>query len=205
MTGMAGHVWLIRHAQASAGAADYDQLSPLGFIQAGILGTWFAASGVAVDRVVTGRMARHRQTAGACFPVLPAETDAGFDEFDRHQVLAHARDDDSMRAAVARWMSARHAGDYDEPWGSFKQRCLAALQRIDRETETAVFTSAGAIAAICHALWGLSQARTVGLIASLINCGVTRLRFDGTDWQVQSFNGFAHLQIAGRPELVSMR
>lgn len=84
-------IWLVRHGQASWGAADYDVLSPLGHEQAQVVGRTLAGLGVEADAVLSGRMRRQRDTAqglvaGAGWPVAPT-VDAAFDEFDHGHVL----------------------------------------------------------------------------------------------------------------------
>ena len=56
---------LVRHGQASYGAADYDQLSERGWEQSRRLGHWLARGGHRFTTVVVGGMRRHRQTAEA--------------------------------------------------------------------------------------------------------------------------------------------
>jgi broad specificity phosphatase PhoE len=58
-----GTLILVRHAQASFFAADYDQLSALGREQATALGQYWARRGTVFDEVYTGPRARQRQTA----------------------------------------------------------------------------------------------------------------------------------------------
>ena len=58
-----GSIYLIRHGQASFGAADYDNLSPLGAQQSHLLGEWFAKAQLAPTRLVVGGLRRHQQTA----------------------------------------------------------------------------------------------------------------------------------------------
>ena len=75
-------ILLVRHGQASFGAADYDDLSPTGHEQSRVLGAALAARGVRPDLLVTGRMRRHGQTAdgvlaGAGWDT-PVEVDAGW-------------------------------------------------------------------------------------------------------------------------------
>jgi broad specificity phosphatase PhoE len=159
-----GQIYLVRHGQASFGSANYDQLSRLGGEQARLLGEWFANCGQRFDRVVTGDLQRHRQTAEACMAVLPktaqADTewsvDAGFNEYDHDEVLTRHRPDfadpeaikrfladneNGKRAfqqifeeAVTRWTSGEHAADYRESWDVFQQRCVAALTRLTDNT-----------------------------------------------------------------------
>ena len=54
---------LVRHAQASFFADDYDQLSPLGKEQSLELGHAFVRNGARFDRVFIGPNLRHKQTA----------------------------------------------------------------------------------------------------------------------------------------------
>lgn len=54
---------LVRHAQASFGSADYDQLSPVGEEQARRLGAHWAAQEMVFDQVFVGPRRRHQRTA----------------------------------------------------------------------------------------------------------------------------------------------
>ena len=158
-----GHIYLVRHGQASFGSADYDQLSALGFEQARLLGQWFANCRHSFQCVVTGGMTRHRQTADTCLAELPKallvdadwQTDAGFAEFDHLQVINRhcpefadaaafkqllATHEQPQRAflqifegAMQRWMGGAHDADYAETWPQFRQRCIAALARLSEQ------------------------------------------------------------------------
>jgi len=55
-------LYLIRHAQASFGAANYDKLSQLGHQQSEWLGEYLAQEHIHFDSVVRGDMVRHRET-----------------------------------------------------------------------------------------------------------------------------------------------
>ncbi len=57
-----GTLTLVRHGQASYGAADYDQLSERGIEQAQVLGRHWAATGLVADALVSGPMKRQRDT-----------------------------------------------------------------------------------------------------------------------------------------------
>jgi broad specificity phosphatase PhoE len=92
-------LYLVRHGQASFGAANYDQLSELGYQQARWLGEHFAELGIRFDYVVTGNLARQQQTAQEILTgigqSLTINTDVGFNEFDFHtlaQVYCHSCD-----------------------------------------------------------------------------------------------------------------
>ena len=60
-----GVLLLVRHGQASLGAADYDRLSELGYRQARATGARLARADLVIDRMVCGTLARQRDTAVA--------------------------------------------------------------------------------------------------------------------------------------------
>eukprot|EP01041_Mallomonas_annulata_P036707 gene36707-59856_t len=57
-----GNLYLVRHGQASFGAADYDNLSELGHRQSVRLGEYFAHKGLQFEAVMVGTLRRHAQT-----------------------------------------------------------------------------------------------------------------------------------------------
>jgi broad specificity phosphatase PhoE len=64
MLGM-GTLYLVRHGQASLGASDYDQLSPLGQRQCQLLGEYWRSQGMRFDAVLCGGLKRHAQSLAA--------------------------------------------------------------------------------------------------------------------------------------------
>lgn len=207
-----GQVYLVRHGQASFGNQNYDQLSELGLQQARHLGRWWAARDLKLAHVVSGTLQRHRQTAHACMAAVLGladdapdtsgwQADAGFNEYNHHEVLArHAPEFDDPAAvkhfllhtlngkrafqdifaqAIARWMSGRHDADYTETWEAFRQRCVAALRRQLQQPQAAnnivIFTSGGTISALCQHVLGFPDSRFAELNWSLVNSAVTRL------------------------------
>jgi broad specificity phosphatase PhoE len=88
-------IYLVRHGQASLGAADYDNLSPLGLKQAERLGDYFASRGITFDAVYAGTLRRHSQTLagirsglGLQGEMLPqTKLDAGLNEYDSDAVI----------------------------------------------------------------------------------------------------------------------
>lgn len=147
---------LIRHGQASFGADNYDQLSPLGFEQTQHLGEFFKRTGQRVDGLITGSMQRHLQSCQSfCTgfdpntPLTPS-INAHFDEFDHEQVLLlgsgidnkadlihhikTAADPDKtlfelFSKAIKRWHSGQFDDEYTETWLEFKQRTLNGLHQ----------------------------------------------------------------------------
>ncbi|MGH8436175.1 MAG: histidine phosphatase family protein [Pseudomonas sp.] len=90
-----GSIYLIRHGQASFGAADYDVLSELGIRQAEVLGKHLVELDVRFDRCLSGSLLRQQHTARAALAQFSAvglavpeiETDAAFNEFDADAVI----------------------------------------------------------------------------------------------------------------------
>lgn len=204
-----GGILLIRHGQASFGAADYDQLSERGQMQARRLGEALREQGLGVTALWQGPMRRHRQTTEALLrglhaPLQPQEC-AELAEFDHHEVLLRhdpryadtdgflakqrARPDGAriimadFRTALARWAGGGYDQDYTESWPVFRRRALAALDTVAQaaqgESCVLVVTSGGVIAAAVQALLDLSTDKTLDLNWRLVNAGVTRLALDG--------------------------
>ncbi|MFN3887425.1 MAG: histidine phosphatase family protein [Aquabacterium sp.] len=157
-----GAIYLLRHGQASFGANNYDQLSAVGHQQARVLGEALKARGVTPDRLVSGTMVRHQETAAGALAGLgldaatPLALHAGVNEFDHENVIEVAEPryadkvammaemaatGDPRRAfqkffqdAVSRWVGGNHDDEYAEPWSVFKLRVVAALDDIVRQT-----------------------------------------------------------------------
>jgi len=91
-------LYLIRHAQASFLAENYDKLSSRGECQAALLGEYWSVRKLLFDRACTGPGQRHRETAAFVqksyvqknlpFPTPPALLE--FDEYQGEQVLRSA-------------------------------------------------------------------------------------------------------------------
>ena len=86
-----GRLILVRHGQASFGAADYDQLSALGAQQSEALGRWWQDRDFVPDALYEGQCRRHIQTGDALREVmagLPAAAAAeGFNEYPAFELL----------------------------------------------------------------------------------------------------------------------
>jgi broad specificity phosphatase PhoE len=223
-----GVVYLVRHGQASFGAADYDQLSETGVAQARVLGEALRERLPRVDAVVTGTLARHRQTADACLAALGVELEqrraAGFNEFDHEEIIVRhtpgyadrtrmmqdlAETPDPRRAfqdvftqAVARWVGGRHDDEYSESWPAFRERCIRALdgliQELGSSRSALVFTSGGPITAICQDLLGIPDTHAFRLNWALANCGVTKVVYGERGRFLSTLNEHGHFEGARR-------
>jgi broad specificity phosphatase PhoE len=206
-------IYLVRHAQASFGARDYDKLSDLGEQQAERLGRTLAE--VRADVVVSGSMRRHQQTA--TLAGFTAEVDRGYDEFDHQAVIvAHkpayerrpvlladlARTGNPKRAfqemfaaATQRWIEG---GDgYSESFTAFCDRSESAVRRTAErlgKSETAlVFTSGGPIAAVVSRLLSGGDGLWAKLNPVTINTAITKVVSGRSGLTVVSYNEHVHL------------
>lgn len=99
------HLYLIRHGQASFGAANYDQLSDKGNEQSRLLGSWFKRCGIELHHAVAGGLTRHLQTAEAFFSaygdpsgwMARPRRDPDFNEMDAGDVLNPANGERDSR------------------------------------------------------------------------------------------------------------
>ena len=86
-------LYLIRHAQASFGTADYDRLSPLGCRQAEFLGEYFRDYAIHFDAVYSGELERQRKTAEIVLGLQPdnvhCEADPRLNEIETDKIFEH--------------------------------------------------------------------------------------------------------------------
>lgn len=96
-----------------------------------------------------------------------------------------------------------------ESWQSFRARVtegLTALMAASAPSDTvAIFTSGGVVGtATAHAL-GLDGQAAMALGHRTLNAGITELRYGRSGFVLVSFNGVAHLRLAGGETLVTYR
>jgi len=205
---------LIRHAQASFGAADYDALSETGHLQARLLGAHLAATGVAPERVVTGTMRRHRETlAGLGLDAPAAEEHPGLDEYDGRALLRAtfggeipedvARDRRThfraLRAALAEWQRGGLA-KAGEAWADFAARVAAARAHLCRPGARRVLavTSGGPISLMLTTALDAPAARMIDLNLQVRNSAVSRFIFNERVFYLHGFNATPHLDLPER-------
>lgn len=226
-------VLLIRHGQASFGAADYDCLSPLGEEQSRRLGGWLKQSGHAPDLVVTGTLRRHSQTADFCLEAsgsgAPRISVEGLDEFDHEEVLSRYRPDLAsgeallaelarskapqrefqrmFAAAVARWTGGDFDQEYTRSWPAFRASVMAGMHVLAAQDAPTIwaFTSGGPIAVIVNALVGAPMADAFTLSWPLVNTSVSRVALSARRSALISYNGWPHLEGEEAATMISYR
>jgi broad specificity phosphatase PhoE len=219
-------ILLVRHGQASFGAADYDNLSGTGHEQSRVLGRALSARGVNADVVVAGEMVRHDQTAAGVLEgagwTADVSVDAGWNEFDHLQVLtvhdqpATAEGESEKAAfqrwfeeATRRWTSGEHDEAYDESFAAFTSRVGAALARLadslSHRGTAVVLTSGGPVAWACATLLADTPAARTDLWLRLnpvsVNTGTSTVIRGSRGTTLVSFNAHDHLS----PDLITYR
>jgi broad specificity phosphatase PhoE len=215
-------ILLIRHAQASFGAEDYDVLSDRGAEQVDALVAGLRARGIRADRVISGDLRRQRDTASPCAAALGLEVivDPRWNEYDDRDILTHhgevpagldhragdaplsSRDfQEILNGALGAWIEAGAGGPCRETWPAFSDRLAAALSELAGSLgkgETAVVVSSGgAIAALTVRLLGLPAHTLTALNHVSINAAITKLAVGRGGVTVISVNEHAHLERDG--------
>lgn len=221
---------LIRHGQASAGAADYDVLSPVGREQARHLGDWWRARGHTIDAACHGTLKRQRDTAAITLEAAglapPVEVRAGLDEYDHRAVDLHVGDrlarpadgaapvnpEDLSYADYAtvmrRWRDAPELPGGLERWQDFAARGWQAMRSFQdgrpADARVAYFTSGGVIATVLAAVLELDFEHAIDAIWRVRNASVTTLHFDGEHARLVEFNVVSHLEVHADPGLITL-
>jgi broad specificity phosphatase PhoE len=202
-------ILLVRHGQASYGGPDYDVLSERGRAQCAALAADLERRGVAVERVISGSLARQRDTAAALG--REAEVDPRFDEYRADDILAHHSGSDArlerpgdvaltprefqdvLERALLAWIAAGEGSPAPETWPAFAARVAAGLADTG-ERPALVSTSGGVIAATCVALLRAPPEAFVAFNRVTVNTGVTKLVRGRSGTTLVSFNEHAHLE-----------
>jgi broad specificity phosphatase PhoE len=215
-------VLLVRHGQASWGAADYDVLSELGARQATVLGSVLRERGVRADVLLHGAMKRQRETArlvGEAAGWAAWTEDATWDEMNHEEVLARqphsfAGDTPTRRefkawfeAATDRWTAGEHDHEYDESFADFTDRVLGGLDRLVRSLGSGgtavVVTSGGPIARTVAELLGGGADLHRRIAPVVVNTSVTKVVVGERGATLVSFNEHGHLET--HPDLLTYR
>ena len=201
-----GQIIVVRHGQASWGAADYDVLSTRGEEQAETLGR--ALAHLAPDLVVHGSMLRQRRTAEIAVAAAGWDTTAQLDErwneMDHLAVLAaQPKDFDGepdraqfqawFEAATGRWTSGTYDDEYAESFPVFRERVAAGLADLAGAGTAVVVTSGGPISAVVTDLLHGDLATYGRLAPVVINASLTTVASGRRGLTLVSFNEHRHL------------
>lgn len=203
-----GRVVLIRHAQASFGAADYDRLSPLGHQQADWLAGYFRAHDLMFDRVIRGDLRRHRETAAALAThgIGPEPAiDPRLDEFDYDPLQDAYHRATGIGPAATRaeflavfpevltgWAEGRLTGAR-ESFADFETRVADAVDEFTAQDRTTlIVTSGGVIGMVLRRILRLDIRATADVMLSIHNASVHELTPEAGSLRLSLFNAIPH-------------
>ncbi len=213
-----GHLYLVRHGQASFGAEDYDQLSPMGLQQSVRLGQYWQDKGLSFDTVLTGTLKRHTQTYAGICEGLHGAADAGatpllwpgLNEFDSLALIAtvhpyplkkpdtpelyrhHFR---LLRDGLTQWMNGVVSPVGMPSYREFRHGVVSALDHIRKNCNghVLIVSSGGPIATAVGHVLGTAPETTIELNLRIRNSAVTEFAFNPKRHSLLTFNALAHL------------
>lgn len=208
---------LIRHAQASLGKSNYDELSPLGIQQAKILGEYINHAGWQPDRIIAGSLIRHQQTAECILQALPQtlelESNPGWNEFNFTsliQCFLRANPEQTpkvgdiraffsiLKKSMLAWSNNELAveGEQLESWNSFAERIRQAILDAGADSSdkpTLIVSSGGAIAMLLKQILEVNAKTMIELNFQIRNTSFTEIRFKPHRQNLVAFNQVNHL------------
>ncbi|RZQ59703.1 histidine phosphatase family protein [Amycolatopsis suaedae] len=204
-----GAIYLVRHGQASFGAADYDKLSARGAEQAAVAGAELTRRGLPLTAARCGTLARQRDTATQALGEAEVITDPRWNEYDHVDIARHhgggvAQDSADPRAfqhmldaALGEWVRAGEDSPCAETWPAFLARVRGALDdlvaALGRGEHGVAFTSGGVISTLCGSLLGSAETGLLTLNRVTVNAGISKLVSGRSGLSLLSFNEHAHL------------
>jgi broad specificity phosphatase PhoE len=210
-----GTLYLVRHGQASFGADDYDQLSPLGQQQSVRLGEYFAAKGLRFDAALMGTLRRHAQTfAGICQgagTALEALPWPGLNEYDSAAVIraihpaplprpdtpeAYRHHFRLLRDGLTQWMNGVVSPQGMPAYDAFVQGITSALEHVRKNHHggnVLLVSSGGPISTAVGHVLGTSPETTIELNLRIRNSSVTEFAFTPKRHMLVTYNTLPHL------------
>jgi broad specificity phosphatase PhoE len=219
-----GTLYLVRHGQASFGAADYDQLSPLGERQSRALGEWFAQRGVRFEASLRGTLKRHQQTLdgiAAGHGDVPAPSLwPGLNEYDSEAVVkaihpgplgpadtpeAYRHHFRLLREGLAAWMAGRSQPAGMPAYADWTAGIIAALDHVRQQHtgDVLLVSSGGPISTAVGQLLGTAPETTIDLNFRFRNSAVVELQFTPKRHMLVAYNHLPHLDNAERADWIT--
>ncbi len=210
-----GNIYLVRHGQASFGAANYDNLSELGARQSVRLGQYLQQSGMQFEGVLTGTLKRHTQTfAGICDGMAAQPPAAlqwpGLNEFDGEAVIRALRppalQDPTtpegyqqhfrlLRDGLRQWMAGVISPHGMPNYPDFVHGVTSALAHVRKHHtgNVLIVSSGGPISTAVGNILGTTPETTIALNWRIRNSAITELVYNPKRCTMQTFNTLPHL------------
>jgi broad specificity phosphatase PhoE len=213
-----GNLYLVRHGQASFGAADYDQLSARGRQQCHALGEYLRERGVVFEAALRGSLRRHVQSLDAItggHGAVPAALERpGLNEYDGealvraiHSGPAPATDTPEgyrqhfrlLREGLAAWIAGRSAPVGMPSHADWVAGIAGALEhvRTQHSGNVLLVSSGGPIATAVGLVLGAPAETVIDLNMRIRNSALTEFAFTPRRHALVTFNHVPHLD---RPE-----
>ena len=213
-----GSLYLVRHGQASFGAADYDQLSAKGYEQCHHLGAYWRERGQRFDAVFTGTLRRHAQSLAGIVDGYGEDLLAialpGLNEYDSEAVvraihpapLAAATDAETvkqhfrlLRRGLIAWVRGDTAPVGMPAHADFAAGVADVLARVrafGAGTQVLIVSSGGPIATAISQVLQTPRETFVELNLRIRNSAVTEFVFNPKRHHLVTFNTLPHLDTA---------
>ncbi|MBL8311848.1 MAG: histidine phosphatase family protein [Burkholderiales bacterium] len=213
-----GTLYLARHGQASFGADDYDQLSPLGTQQSRRLGEYFREREQRFGAVLTGTLKRHQQTWAGIADGMRQDVPApgpfvtpDLNEFDAEAIIravhpgplrkpetaadvrAHFR---LLRDGLLAWMQGRTAPSGMMAYTAFRAGVARVLDRVRAEhadDDVLIVSSGGPISTAIGLVLGTAHEATIDLNMRMRNSAVTEFAVTPKRHTLITYNTLPHL------------
>ena len=219
-----GTLYLVRHGQASFGADDYDQLSPLGERQCEQLGRYFAERDIRFEAALVGSLRRQAQSLHhlqqGLGSALTPQVWPGLNEYDSEavvravhpgrlrrptdakQVRQHFR---LLREGLARWMAGELTPAGMPSFSDFVGGITAALDHVRSHCEGDVLlvSSGGPISTAVGQVLGIPASSVIELNLRIRNSSVTEFAFTPKRHMLVGYNAVPHLDHPDRRSWVT--
>ena len=207
---------LIRHAQASLGKSNYDELSELGLKQATLLGEYLKRTELEPAAIITGDMVRHQQTANKLTTAISGNIslhqNKDWNEFDFKKLIQSylskfpnetpsAGDIRAFFTILKKTMLAwskdelnNEKGEF-ESWGDFSTRISKAIASVsvDSEKPTLVVSSGGAISMLLMQILDVTPKTMIDMNFQIRNTSFTEILSRPHKKNLVAFNQINHL------------
>jgi broad specificity phosphatase PhoE len=216
-------IYLVRHGQASLGAADYDNLSPLGEQQAERLGYYFASRNISFNAVYGGTLKRHAQTYAGISLAQPLPDMAlrpGLNEYDSEAVIGaictpeqltqmkspktgegYKQHFAMLRRGIGAWMRGESQPAGMTTYAEFAAGVMAVLDevRASDAQNVLISSSGGPLSSAVAQVLGLSHEAGIELNMRMRNTSVSELLVTPKRYVLLTFNTLPHLDdVTGR-------
>ena len=209
-----GTLYLVRHGQASFGAANYDQLSELGWRQSRRLGEHFLQQGRRFDAIMTGTLQRHAQTLEGIQQGLgttqPSTQLPGLNEYDSEALIRaihpaplpkpdtpelyrhHFR---LLREALQQWMDGKSSPEGMPSYTQFREGVVDAIDKAlaHHQGEVLLVSSGGPISTAVGHVLGTTAGTTIELNFHIRNSAVSEFKLTPKGHRLISYNTLSHL------------